>query len=51
MGEMCNKVQGKYVKVVQTCNEKIGRMCGEKNDGDGYVVEEKERNTRLLGGD
>ena len=41
--EIAKKVQGTSLKVVWASSEKRRLLCGQNNDGDGGVVEEKER--------
>ena len=43
VGEIAKKVQESSLKVVWASSEKRRILCGQNKDGDGGVVEEKER--------
>ena len=43
VGEIAKKVQECSLRVVWASSEKRRMLCGQNNDGDGGVVEEKER--------
>ena len=43
VGKIAKKVQESSLKVVWASSEKRRILCGKNNDGDGGVVEEKER--------